>query len=99
MWISGDFTPGGVLKRNSPRGVRPTQRNPDPVQDVNFATLRESAVISHPVQDWTKQAVFKTLKTIHKFAFSYISTKKTHEISDQTGRKGEDLRGQPCLRL
>ena len=33
---------GGVLNRNLGRGVRPTQRNPDPVQgtkDVNFATL------------------------------------------------------------
>ena len=36
------WTPGGVLNRNLGRGVRPTQRNPDPVQDakyVNFATL------------------------------------------------------------
>ena len=33
---------GGVLNRNLGRGVRPTQRNPHPVQDtkdVNFATL------------------------------------------------------------
>ena len=33
---------GGVLNRNLGRGVRPTQRNLDPVQDtkdVNFATL------------------------------------------------------------
>ena len=42
---------------------------------------RESAVISYPVQDWTKQAVFKTLKTVHKFAFSRIPT-KAHEISE-----------------
>ena len=27
--------------------------------------LRESAVISYPVQDWTKQGVFKTLQTAH----------------------------------
>ena len=35
-------TPGGVLNRNLCRVVRPTQRNPDPVEDakdVNFATL------------------------------------------------------------
>ena len=43
--------------------------------------LRESAVISYPVQDWTKQAVFKTLKTVRKFAFSLIPT-KAHEISE-----------------
>ena len=33
---------GDVLNRNLGRGVRPTQQNPDPVQDtkdVNFATL------------------------------------------------------------
>ena len=55
--------------------------------------LRESAVISYPVQDWTKQAVFKTLKTVHQFAFSRIPT-KAHEIgehySDRRGKKGED---------
>ena len=60
---------GAVLNRVLGRGVRPTWRNPDPVQDtqdVNFLpSLRESAVISYPVQDWTKQAVFKTLKTVH----------------------------------
>ena len=39
-----EWHPGGVLSRNLGRGVRPTQRNPDPVQDtkgVNFATLSE----------------------------------------------------------
>ena len=59
----------GVLNRNSGRGVRPTQRKPDPVQDTKnvnlLPCLRESAVISYPVQDWTKQAVFKTLRTVH----------------------------------
>ena len=69
--------PGGVLNRNLGRGVRPTQQNPDPVQDT---CLRESAVISYPVLDWTKQVIFKTLRTVHKFAFSRIS-KKAHEIS------------------
>ena len=44
-------------------------------------SLRESAIISYPVQDWTKQTMFKTLKTVHKFAFSRIST-KAHKISE-----------------
>ena len=35
-----------------------------------------------------KQAVFKTLKTVHKFAFSRIST-KAHEISEIMRSKGE----------
>ena len=42
-WILGGG--GGVLNRNSGWGVRPTQQNPDPVQDaklVNFATLSVS---------------------------------------------------------
>ena len=79
------MTPWRVLNRNFGRGVRPTQRNPDPVQDtkdVNFGTpLKESAVISYPVQDWIKQTVLKTLKTVQTFAFSRIST-KAHEISE-----------------
>ena len=49
--------------------------------------LRESAVISYPVQDSTNQAVFKTLKTVHKFGFSRIST-KAHEISGNYAIKG-----------
>ena len=49
--------------------------------------LRESAVISYPVQDWTKQGVFKTLQTAHKFAFSRIPT-KAHEISENYVIKG-----------
>ena len=48
---------------------------------------RESAVISYPVQDCTKQAVFKTLKTVYKFAFSRIST-KAHEISENYAIEG-----------
>ena len=82
---------GGVLNRNLGRGVRATQRNPDPVQDakdVNFATLsKRKSVISYPVQDWTKQAVFKTLKMVHRFAFSRILT-KAHEISENYANKG-----------
>ena len=38
----GEGGGGRVLSRNLGRGVQPTQRNPDPVQDtkdVNFATL------------------------------------------------------------
>ena len=48
----------GVLNRNLGRGVRPTQRNPDPARYescYNFATLsKRKSVISYPVQDWTK---------------------------------------------
>ena len=49
--------------------------------------LRESAVISYPLQDWTKQAVFKTLKMVHKFAFSRILT-KAHETSENYAIEG-----------
>ena len=48
---------GAVLNRNLGRGDRPNQLNPDPVQrhqDVHFGTLRESALIFLPVQEWTK---------------------------------------------
>ena len=67
---------GTVLNRNLGRGVRSTERNSDPVQDtkyVNFATLskrkRESAVISYPVQDWTKQTVFNEA---HEISENYV---------------------------
>ena len=33
-----------------------------------------------PVQEWTKRAIFKTFKKVHKFVFSCIPT-KMHEIS------------------
>ena len=60
---------------------------------------RESAVLlTRPVQDWTKQAVFKTLKTVHKFAFSHISM-KAHEISEnyviEGGEKGKIYGNDP----
>ena len=56
--------------------------------EILLPCLKESAVISYPVQDWTKQAVFKTLKMVHKFAFSRIST-KVQEISENYATKGE----------
>ena len=49
--------------------------------EILLPCLRESAVISYPVQDWTKQAVFKTLRMVHKFALSRIPM-KAHEISE-----------------
>ena len=99
------WSPGGVLNRNLGRGVRPTQRNPDTLFKTQkmwilLPCLRESAVISYSVQDWTKQAVFKTLKTVHKFAFSRISM-KAHKIGehycDRRGRKGEDTKMWNCI--
>ena len=49
--------------------------------EILLPCLRESAVISYPVQEWTEQAVFKTLTTAHKFPFSRSPT-KAHEISE-----------------
>ena len=51
--------------------------------------LRESAAISYPVQDWTKQTIFKTLKPVDKFAFSHISM-KAHKISENCVTEGEE---------
>ena len=75
-----------LLNRNLGRGVRPTQRNPDPVQDtkdVNFATLSERKCYNFFTLFKTGPSitVFKAIKTVHKFAFSRIST-KAHEISE-----------------
>ena len=73
------------------RVVRPTRRNPDPVQDtkdVNFAALSKRKCCNFlPVQDWTKQAVFKTLKMAHKFVFSRIPM-NAYEISENYVIKG-----------
>ena len=60
--VSGIDGGRGVLKRNLARWVRPTQRNPDPVQDTKMnillPCLRESGVFFYPIsdriQDWTK---------------------------------------------
>ena len=51
-----------------------------PKMEILLPCLRESAVISYPVQDWSKQAIFKTLQTARKIAFSRIPT-KAREIS------------------
>ena len=67
---------GGFGRFNETLTLLKTQK-----MQILLPCLRESDVISYPVQDWTKQAVFKTLKTVHKFAFSRIST-KAHEISE-----------------
>ena len=66
-WHSDAFPGGG-------RGCTQQDKwNPNPVQDIKdvnlLPCLRESAVISFPIHDWTKQAVFKTLKTVYKFAY------------------------------
>ena len=74
--------PGSVLNRNLGRGVRPTQWNPDLVQDtkdVNFATLSKRKCRNF--------FLFKTKQTVPKFAFSRIST-KAHEISENYVVKG-----------
>ena len=81
---------GGVLNRNLGRGVRPTQRNPDPVQeanDVNFATLSSRKCCNFLPRTRMDQAGHKTLKTVHKFAFPRIST-KAHEISENYATEG-----------
>ena len=51
--------------------------------------LRESAVISYPVQDWIKQAVFKTLQTAHKFAVQRLPM-KAHKISEKYAIEGAE---------
>ena len=89
----------GVYSTGLGRGIRPTQRSPDPVQDtkdVNFRLpcLRESAVISYPVQDWTKHYRIQNNKKIHKFAFSPISMKRT-KSAKMMWSKGEKRKRFP----
>ena len=85
----GDWSPGGVLNRNF-----------QDTKNVNFATQskRKCCNNSYPVQDWTKQAVFKTLQTACKFAFSRIPT-KLHKISEnyviEGGEKEKIYGGDP----
>ena len=60
----GGGNPTGIwVGRGGGEGVRPTQRNPYPVQDtkdVNFATLSKGKCCNFlPCSKWTKQAVFK----------------------------------------
>ena len=61
---------------------------------------RPTLAISFPVQDWTKQAVFKTLQTARKFAFSRIPM-KSHEISEycviERGEKDKIYGDDPVL--
>ena len=62
--------------------------------------LREGAVISYPVQDWTKQAVLKTLEA-HKVPFSHIS-KKADEISENymiEGGEKEEICGDTRTKM
>ena len=74
--------PGGVLNRNLGSGVRPTQRNPDPVQDtkgVNFATLAKRKCCNFLPCSRLDQAVrIQNNTTAHKFAYSRIPM-KAHE--------------------
>ena len=72
---------GEVLNKNLGRGVWPTQETLTlfKTQKILLPCLRERAVISYPVQDWTKQAIFTQ-------AFSCIS-RKAHESA-----KGENKR-------
>ena len=83
--LNYDVPPGGVLNRNLGRGVRPTQRNPDPVQDikdVNFATLSKRKCRNFlPCSRLDQAGRIQTLQTARKFAFSPIPT-KAHEISE-----------------
>ena len=82
---------GGVLNRNLGRGVRLTQRNPDPVQhtkDVNFATLSKRKCCNFlPCSRRDQAGRIQTLKMVHKFAFSRILT-KAHETSENYAIKG-----------
>ena len=75
---------GGVLNRNLGRGVRPTQQNPDPVQDtkdVNFATLSKRMYCNFlPCSRVDQAGRIQNTKMVHNFAFSRILT-KAHEIS------------------
>ena len=64
------------VNRTLGRGLRPIQRNPDPVQDrsmyILLPCLRESAVISYPIRDWAKHYRIQNNKNVHK----------AHEISE-----------------
>ena len=75
-----DDDPGGVLNRNLGRGGRPTQRNPNPVQDtkyVNFATLSKRKCCNFLPCSRMDQAgrIHNTTNGTHWFAFSRIPTK------------------------
>ena len=95
------WLPRGVLNRNLGRGVRPTQRNPDPVQDtkdVNFATLCKRKCCNFLTCSRLYQAGrFKTLKMVHKFAFSHTLTKE-HEISENYAIEG-GKKEKICVKL
>ena len=83
----------GVLNRNLGRGVRPTQQNPDPLQDtkyVNFATLSKGKCCNFlPCLRLDQAGRLTTLKLAHKFAFSRILT-KVHKISINYALEGEE---------
>ena len=88
------FIPGGVLNRNFCRGVRPTQRNPDPVQDtkdVRFTTLSKRKCCNFLPCSRLDQAgrIQNTKNGTYKFAFSHIPT-KAHEISENYVIEGGD---------
>ena len=94
-----------MLNRNLGRGVRPTQRNPHPVQDTKdeilLSCLRASAVISYPVQEWTKAGRIQNTKNgiyVGIFMHSNEGARNQRKLCDRRGRKGEDLHRRPCLR-
>ena len=74
MYSTGIWV-GGFGRLNETLTLFKTQK-----RSISVPRPRESAVISYSVQDWTKQVIFKALKTVHKFPFSCISM-KAHEIS------------------
>ena len=69
--------PGAVLNRNLGRGVGRLNKIltlfKTRKMEILLPCLRESAVISYPVQDWTKHyRIQNNKKLVHKFAFSPI---------------------------
>ena len=93
-----------VLNRNSGRGVRPTQRNPDPVQDtkdVNFATLSKRKCCNFLPCSRLDQAgrIQNTKNGTQVCVFTHFNegARNQRKLCDERGRKG-DLQGRPCLR-
>ena len=73
---------GAVLNRNLGKGVRPTQQNPDPVQDtkdVNCATLSKRKCCNLLPCSRLDKVLPYSME--HKLAFSHISMKWTKSVN------------------
>ena len=82
-----------------------TQQNPDPVQDtkdVNFATLSKRKCCNFLPCSRLDQAGHIQNTTngtqVCVFTHSNEGTRNQRKLCDRRGRKGENLRGWPCLR-